>query len=313
MRKVHVAIVAALALVALPAFTQTIELQQGVNGYEGTQDAHIISWDGNQNQLIRKDDGTNGGNGGATPTTGGNPQNAGSWIFIEEGDYGTSTEPTLRDDSKVILIQFDLSGIDAGGALDAQIGLYYWFERSTGNQNTEKSGTKKTPHNLYVNRILKPWAQGTSTTAGGVDGDDTPDNSGEVTWNSTGFELWQAMGAEGPEDIAPTESVTFFDPAVGGWTWFNVTDSVNLWLADPSTNHGVKISQEMYPEEFLEPDLVLPDGKVVYRGAPVAQSSGFVGGAHNFISSENTNAELRPKLVINLGIKSNSDNWELFQ
>ncbi len=298
----------ALALLAAPAFTETIELQQGVNNYSGTQDAHIISWDGSENQLIRKDDGSNGGNG--TALAGGNPQNAGSHTFIEEGDYGSGTG--LVDDSKCILIQFDLSGISAKNVTRAKIGLYYWYERSTGSDATEMSGTKKAINTLYVNRILKKWAQGTSTTGGGVDGDETADNTGEVTWNSTGFELWQAMGAEGPADIAPTESVTLFDPAVGGWTWFDVTQSVRMWLADPASNNGVKIGQEAYPAVFLEPDLTLADGTVVYRAAPTATPTGFVGGAHDFISSENTgHADLRPKLVLE-GASSASD-WEIFE
>lgn len=300
----------ALALLVMPAFSDTVTLQQGVNGYAGTQDTHIISWDGNQNQLVRLADGTNGGNGGATKTTGGNPQNAGSWIFIEEGDYG-SAEP-LYDDSKCILIKFDLKGL-TGNLNKAQIGLYYWFERSTGAQATEKSGTKKTAHTLYVNRILKNWAQGTSTTAGGVDGDDTTDNSGEVTWNSTGFELWQAMGAEGPADIAKTESEVVFDPAVGGWVYFDVTQSAKFWMANPGKNFGVKISQEKYPDTFLAPDLTLPNGKVVYSKAPVAQSTSHKPGAHDFISSENTDAARRPMLILDFVGTANTENWELMK
>lgn len=311
MRNVKVFLPLALALIALPAFAQTVELQQGVNGYEGTQDTHIISWDGNQNQLIRLADGSNGGNGGDTATTGGAPQNAGGHYFIEEGDYG-SGDFELYDDSKVILIKFDLTGV-TGTASSAQIGLYYWFERSTGSEDTEGSGDKKTAHTLYVNRILKPWAEG--DTAEGVDGTDAPDNSGAVTRNSTGFELWQAIGAEGPEDIAPPESETVFDPAVGGWTWFDVTESVNKWLADPGSNNGVKISQEAYPETFLDPDLTLPDGTVVYSAGPTDSPTGFAAGAHNFVSSENTDhPELRPKLIIvGASWSSSAGDWELFR
>jgi hypothetical protein len=311
MQGVKVLLTVALALIALPAFTQTVELQQGVNGYEGTQDTHIISWDGSENQLVRLADGSNGGNGSTSPPAGGNPQNAGGHIFIEEGDYG-SGDFTLYDDSKVILIKFDLTGV-TGTATSAQIGLYYWWERSSGSEGTEGSGTKETPHTLYVNRILKPWAEGDA--AEGVDGTDAPDNSGAVTWNSTGFELWQAMGAEGPEDIAPPESETVFDPAVGGWTWFDVTESVNMWLADPSSNNGVKISQEAYPETFLDPDLTLPDGTVVYSAGPTDSPTGFAAGAHDFISSENTDhPDLRPKLVMEgVSMSSSAGDWELFR
>ncbi|MGC9328211.1 MAG: hypothetical protein ACP5I1_11295 [Candidatus Hinthialibacter sp.] len=304
MLRIRVLLLAALALIALPAFTQTVELQQGVNGYEGTKDAHIISWDGSENQLSRNADGSN-------PGAGGNPQNIGGWIFIEQGDYG-SEDFALYNDSKVILIEFDLTGV-TGTASSAQLGLYYWYERSTGDQAVEGSGTKKTPHTLYVNRILKPWGEGTGS--GNADGADTPDNSGAVTWNSTGFELWQAIGAEGPEDIAPPESEIVFDPAVGGWTWFDVTESVNIWLADPSSNNGVKISQEAYPETFLEPDLTLPDGTVVYSAGPTDSPTGFAAGAHNFVSSENNDhPDLRPILVMEgVSMSSSAVNWELFR
>ncbi len=299
---------------ASPAFAQTIELQQGVNGYEGTADAHIISWDRNQNMLIRNDDGSNGGNNDG-PSESPDSVNTGEHIFVEEGDFG-SDDFNLFDDSKAILIKFDLDGI-SGTATSAQIGLYYWYERSTGDIEVEGSGDKQTPHDLNVNRILKRWAEGTDPDSNDVNGTDpgTPDNSGAVTWNSTGFEFWQAMGAEGPGDIAPTESVTNFDPAVGEWTWFDVTESVNIWLADPSTNHGVKIGQEEFPENPLEPDITLPDGTMIYSGHPDGDPTGFAAGAHNFVSSENNDmTELRPKLVIEgASAASHTALWSLYQ
>jgi len=296
----------ALCLIAAPAFSASIELQQGINGYEGTADTHIISYDGNQNQLIRLADGSNGGNDGGTASTGGDPQNIGGHSFIEEGDYGS--DAPLYDDSKVILIKFDLNNI-SGDVSVAKIGLYYWYERSTGSDATELSGTKKTAHPLNVNRILKDWAEG--DTDEGVDGSDAADNSGLVTWNSTGYELWQAIGVEGPEDIAPTESTTQFDPAVGGWIWFDVTESVKFWIENPDKNFGIKIGQEAYPENAKTPDLTLPDGTVVYSAGPTDTPSGFEAGAHDFVSSENDMADLRPKLVIDGA--SNAIDWELMK
>lgn len=308
MKKSQVLLVAALALVAAPAFSATIELQQGANGYTGTQDCHIVSWDGNQNQLVRLADGKNGGNGGATATTGGHPQNTGGHVFIEEGDYGT--DYPLYDDSKCILIKFDMTSVPKNFS-SAKIGLYYWYERSTGSDATEGSGTKKNPHTLNVFRVLKKWEQGKGGASSGVDGDDAADNSGVVTWNSTGFELWQAMGAEGPADIAPPDSQTYFDPAKTGWVWFDVTPSARIWVADPSKNNGVKISQEMYPYAAKEPDLTLASGAKVYKGHPTGSPTGFVGGAYNFISSENSRAALRPKMVVEGA--SDAGNWELFR
>lgn len=308
MKKGYLFIAVALAFIAAPAFSETITLQQGVN-YWGTSDCHIFSYDGAQNQLVRTADGSNGGNGKGTATTGANPQNTGGWDYIEEGDYG-SPYP-LYEDSKCIMIRFDVSALKA--VTSAKIGLYYWFERSTGAIATEKSGTKKDKHTLNVNRVLKDWGMGSGGGNGvGVDGSDQKDNTGSVTWNSTGYELWQAMGAEGPEDIAPTESTTVFDPAVGGWVWFDVTASAKLWVADQSKNFGVKIGQEVYPAKFNDPDLKLPNGRMVYKGAPVTLSTAFYPGAHDFVSSSNKGKPtLRPQLVVEG--TSSASSWEIFQ
>lgn len=309
MKKRYLFIVVAMAFIAAPAFTETITLQQGPT-YSGTSDTHIVSWDGSENQLTRKDDGSNGGSG--TAFAGGAPQNAGGHSFIEEGDYTTPHGATpLTADSKCILIKFDVSPVKA--VTSAKIGLYYWFSRNGGDAAKEKSGTSQIKHKVNVNRILKDWARGNGGIAGGVDGTDAADNTGGVTWNSTGYEVWQAMGVEGPEDIAPTESVTEYDPAVGGWVWFDVTASAKLWVSDPSKNFGVKIGQEVYDaSKFLAPDLKLPNGKMVFRGAPVAVQTDFTSGAYDFVSSSNKDhKDLRPKLVVEG--TSSATSWEIFQ
>ena len=307
--------VSLLFLVNSSAFTDTIELQQGHNNYNGTQDVHIISWDGGQNQLERHKDGSNAGNRRSGSSHHDDPQNTGGWDYIEEGDYHTN--PPLNEDSKCILIRFDLSGIK--NVSSAKIGFYYMYERNDGNNedfgdflssltkpffwfDSKKENRKK--QTLHVNRILKKWVEGSgSRRSRTIDGSDAKDNGGEVTWNSTGFEFWQAMGAEGPEDIAPTESTTVFDPSTGkGWVWLDVTQSAKAWIADPSGNCGVKIGQEVYPltpRKFLEPDLVLPDGKKIYSKNPVEKPTDFAPGAYDFISSDNTeHPDLRPKMVI---------------
>jgi len=311
MKKGYLFIAVALAFIAAPAYSETITLQQGAN-YWGTSDCHIFSYDGNQNQMVRKADGSNGGNGTATATTGGYPQNTGGWDYIEEGDY-TVPHPTtpLIDDSKCILIKFDLSGVKA--VTSAKLGIYYWFERNGGDVTKEKSGTSQIKHTLNVNRLLKDWGMGSGGGNGvGVDGSDQKDNAGSATWNSTGYEFWQAIGAEGPEDIAPTETTTVFDPAVGGWVWFDVTASAKFWVATPNKNFGVKIGQEVYPAKFNDPDLTLPNGKKVYKGAPVTTQTDFVSGAYDFVSSSNKGKPaLRPQLVIEG--TSSASSWEIFQ
>ncbi len=277
-----------------------ITLQEGVDGYEGTKDAHIISWDGSQNQLGRLDDGSNAGNGTETPPPGGDPQNAGAHEFIEEGDFGGGT-----DDSKVILIEFDTSGVDASSAsrlLSAQIGLYYSHERSAGGNGegpTNPAAGDNNPHLISAQMVLKSWDEGDGgdvDAGSNVDGVDTPDNSGAVTWNSTGSELWEAIGAEGPSDVGPVISTTFFDASIPGhWVWVDVTDAARKWIADPSTNNGVKISQET-------------------DNIPENPPSVYVDGAYNFVSSDNEQVNLRPILQLEFINESNvGDEWSLYR
>jgi len=289
-----------LVLAASPAlYADVITFQDGVSptaGYAGTQDAHIISWDngevagGGQSQLFRNADGSNAGSAG--DLTGENPQNTGGYILMEEGDNDVGGG---YNDSKVLLIQFDIGAIPASRANEvksAKIGLYF---------DSIRPDDAGAGHSAFVNPVLKKWAEGTGAD-NTFDGTDTPDNSGAVTWNSTGFELWQAMGAEGPEDIAPTESTRQMSPGeVGQYVWFDVTASAKAWIANPGSNNGVKISQEVYQTgAFLTPDLSV-GGKMIYSSAPVANSSYFADARYVFRTSNHEEASTRPKLVVDMG------------
>ncbi len=323
-------IATAFALAIVPAFAQeTITFQDGVSptaDYEGTQDTHIISWDDGdyggtaQGQLYRHNDPDPawadwlGQNAGNTPDPNDheeNPQNMGGLDLMEEGDNGGGS-----DDSKALVIQFDLGDtIPASRSSEvssAQIGLYF---------DQLRDGNDNPAHDVYVNRILKEWAEGEGADPelypddNNYDGTDTFDNTGAVTWNSTGFELWQAMGAEGPEDVAPTESTTHLDPGdVGLVIWFDVTESAKIWIADPSQNHGVKISQEVYPDAFLEPDLDILDGKGVYyySSHPVESPSVYENARFVFRTSEHAEADTHPQLVITFGGSTSVGAWELY-
>ncbi len=293
-----------LVLAASPVlYADVITFQDGVSpsaGYAGTQDGHIISWDDGdlsgtgQGQLLRNADGSNAGADG-TRDAEENPQNMGNLDLMEEGDNGGGA-----NDSKVLLIQFDIGAIPASRAGDvksAKIGLYFDQLRS-GNDNPR--------HSVYVNPVLKKWAEGVGAGPdlpddNNYDGTDTPDNSGGVTWNSTGFEFWQAMGAEGPADVGPTESTTQLNPGdVGQFIWFDVTASAKAWIADPGSNNGVKISQEVFPDAFLAPDLDV-GGTMLYSAAPVENPTVFPNARFVFRTSENAEASTRPKLVVDMG------------
>lgn len=323
-------------LVASPSMVLAQEIftfQDGVSpspAYEGTQDAHIISWDngdgesgeGGQSILYRSTDpefpdelGQTRGANPAGPDDGNfhfdNAQNMGATTEMEEGDNDAGGG---TNDSKSILVQFkDLEQTiptsRAGEITSARIGLTF---------SRLREGDAGDPHPLYVTRVLKQWEQGDGDAF--PDGVDTPDNSGAVTWNSTGFELWQALGAEGPEDVAPPESESFIDLTVINTldiVWFDVTESAKIWIADPSQNNGVKLSQNEYPDgttrQFLEPDLALPDGTMIYSSDPVADPTHFVDARIVFFTSEHDFPDERPILEVTLnGQVTTVPEWSLY-
>ncbi len=283
---------------AIGASGEVITFQDGVSptpDYAGTADAHIISWDGSQNQTARNADGTSD-DGGAG---GGDPQNTGAHEWFEEGDYGGGNL-----DSKCMLIKFDLSSIPQDAVVgSAKLGLYYVYERNAGGGADGPGDVEaghKTAHPLYAAKILKPWIEGDGGGVGNnnVDGADAPDGTA-VTWNHTGVELWEAIGAEGPSDTEMPESVVWFKPDPGMWLWFPVSNMCQDWVANPDANNGVKLSQE--------PNNIPGDGEDGL-GAMMAQ------GAHNFASSDNPTAWQRPKLVVEILAASEVDqDWTLYK
>jgi hypothetical protein len=314
MKRLSVLAVLAMGM-AMVASAEVITFQDGVSptpAYAGTADAHIISWDGSQNQTKRLADGK------SDPGTagGGNPQNAGVHVYIEEGDYN-ATGGQL--DSKVILISFDISSIATSKAKDvasAKLGLYYVYERATaGGSDNSLPGTEKVvlkgrsiAHYVQAQKILKKWAEGVGGIigSGGVDGADTPDNSGGVTWNSTGYVIWEAIGAEGPTDVAMPESSTWFKPTPYSWLYIDVTKMTRDWVADPATNYGVKISQETDNDPKVQAGLA--------STADQTLGAMYVGGAYDFVSRNNTDAPHRPKLIVELLQSSSAgEDWSLYR
>lgn len=267
------------------AYAETITFQNEVSpttDYFGSADVHIISFFGTGNQTTRPPEST--------------PRNTGGHIYIEEGDYGDAPSLANADlslDSKVILVSFDLSSIPASRSKEivkTQLGLYFVYERVKGSDTNAAAGLKN-PHNLNTQKILRKWAEGEEE---GVDGVSAPDNTEEVTWNSTGYELWEAIGAEGPTDVGPVESSTYFECVPGAWIWFDVTKMSREWIAEPSTNFGVKISQETDNDPTNTPTF-------------------YVVGCYNFVSKENDDITHHPQLVVELGTVTPVDNWSLFE
>ena len=108
----------------------TVTLQQGVDGYAGTKDTHVLEWN--------------------------NTNNTGAHDLLEAARH---TGITATDD-KALLIQFDLSSIpSAATVIEADLALYLVEERNS-------SGTSKT---LNLHKITESWIEGSGIGIDGQD------------------------------------------------------------------------------------------------------------------------------------------------
>ena len=109
----------------------TVSFQEGVNGYTGTKDAHILEW------LARSG------------------YNTGGHDEIEATRYDGGDD----DDDKAILIEFDLSSIPSTATvIAANLALFFTDERNG-----------STPKTLNVHRITGSWIEGAGTGIDGED------------------------------------------------------------------------------------------------------------------------------------------------
>ncbi|MBN1420377.1 MAG: DNRLRE domain-containing protein [Planctomycetes bacterium] len=228
--------------------------------YDGTFDAHIVvyrSWE--------YDD--------ETP----NIYNSGAHDHLEEGDWNGG-----HADHKEILIGFDISRIPANQVVkSASLWMYYDYCRSG----------QWVDHRSYAANVLKKWNEGRGT---GVDGDIA--QPGEVTWRwaRAGEETWDVDsaiwdgtdyaddtrgGAYGPADIAAPEALSTVYGSTGGrWARWPVTNMVREWIADPSTNFGMKVTQN-------------PGNN---------PSADYIPGGYDFFSRNYGNAGFRPMLLVEM-------------
>ncbi len=176
--------------------------------YEGSEDAHIIVY---RNEI--------------------NEYNSGLNTSIEIGGNADGV------DYKQTLIQFDLTDIAPGTTIsDAVLSMHYWYERN---------GTIALPPvvNIYASPVFKQWSAGRGN---GIDGE--PALCDEVSWQSAAryFEFWEIPGAFGEDDIGDWVVEHELDTAAGQyrceWQAPDMTDVVQGWVNDPSTNNGLKLS-----------------------------------------------------------------------
>ena len=191
--------------------------------------------------------------------------NTGAHNFIEEGDWNGGTA-----DNKLIVTRFDISSVPRDKLVrQAFLKVFYYRERST---------LTRIDHYLYGHMIAKTWGEGTGT---GFDGPQAL--TGECSWNSArhAIESWQVAGCRGLTDIKrPTDfqarSTAQIGVTTGVWVTLDIAPFVRHWLANPSQNFGVKLSQD----------------STGYGGVLYVQ------GAYDFCSAQYATPGFRPMLVI---------------
>jgi hypothetical protein len=220
--------------------------QQGVfpaPTYAGTTDVHIIQ-----------------SNGGL--------RNTGWSNVLEEGDGGNG-----RNDNRTMLLRFDLSSLEPSYTIyGAKLLL-----RHVGNRTPITSGTG---HTIYAARITGSWGEGCGATYP----DGRPANLGEANWQWAKYAEvpWVSGGLRGGEaDCEMPESFAVATTStVGTWVAWDVARMVNRWVKSPSTNFGIKLSQD--------------DMNTTHY--PTA--SGYRGGILQFASRNHENPNWRPILAI---------------
>jgi hypothetical protein len=169
---------------------------------------------------------------GPTPTPTLTPAPGGIRVTLQEGEMGyTGTQdthisqwqPTNNYGGNVtmlarqgyvrsMLVRFDVSSIPAGATIQqATLSLYALSRSNAGNLTVD----------LY--EVKRPWAEG------------------QATWNlaRTG-QPWALPGCGQPEsDLAATPASSQFVNAVDTWFNWEVTDLVQLWVANPASNQGM--------------------------------------------------------------------------
>lgn len=141
---------------------------------------------------------------------------AGDWFFA-----GVNADGNTRR----ALIEFDVSLIPAGSVISA-VDLRLVVDRG-----------RLFPSPLTAQRVTESWNEGI-TNASGREGQGSPAQGGDVTWafRELGGSAWSTPGG----DFAAAESASAQVSGAGVVTLSGpgLVSDVQLWLADPSHNHG---------------------------------------------------------------------------
>ncbi len=181
---------------------ETFTFQQGVNGYEGTTDAHIF----------------------ANKKT----NNAGNENMFEATGNGTEA------DAKHALIRFDLSSVPSGTQIDfAKLSLYFTMRRTSQSQD-KKLGAFRVNRPWGEGVGNDPGGlDGRPAVAGEVSWNFAMSDT--EPWAVPG-----ANRIPDDRDGAP-ENVQTFSPSSSADAWYlwDITEMVRFWVANPDSNFGL--------------------------------------------------------------------------
>ncbi len=246
--------------------------------YNGTEDCHIIMYRSRT--------------GGYANGFG---MNNGWYATIEEGDWGTSYWP---DDQKTILLKFNTALISpAATVFSAKLMLYHQYNRRAIGAGVP-GDTSGTVHKIYVAKVNKAWGEGRGIT----NADGTYANKGEASWYwaRAAESPWAGGGLRGGalDQDMPESSADATTNTIGTWLVWDVTQMATKWVAFPSSNNGMRLSQE-----------------ASNTTATIPNHWGWTPGVCNFTSRNSGTVANRPILAIKAYVPFTlgAQHWELYR
>jgi hypothetical protein len=202
-----------------------------------------------------------------------NEYNATDDTYISENapltSFSTGVTVSVRsEDVMNPLARFDVSGIPANARIVmAKLGLYSLDAEDCTNMVASSY------------QLLRTWDAATATWITATE---------SVTWNIPGANsvIVDRLG-----------EATYTETVKAPFTWYtwDVTQMVQNWVADGSTNYGVIVKAWTYGQEVFHADNNLDDPNVLLTLEPLASG---VGGRRDFAASEYYELPRRPILFV---------------
>lgn len=133
---------------------------------------------------------------------------------------------TAQDEIRRSLLQFDIASVLPAHAVVQSVTLEMYMSRTI---------VGDTP--VALHRVTTAWSEGPAD-ADGPEGIGAAAQSGDVTWQHASFDdvFWENDGGDFDAQASAISDIAF----EGDYTWSGagLIEDVQLWLNDPSVNHG---------------------------------------------------------------------------